>query len=143
MLGTGAASRLEPQAVAQRAASKAPVPSAPKAEDCNCSVSSDGSPLDIGTSEIRPAIERYQVELRDLNRVYALPGSALRRAKLEKFYADQLRLLERVVFDSLSQATVGEVVVVQTNPATPDNIPTAVFPIRTLPFPLPTPTTRR
>jgi Bacterial protein of unknown function (DUF885) len=104
LLGTGAASRLEPQAVAQRAASKAPVPSAPKAEDCNCSVSSDGSPLDIGTSEIRPAIERYQVELRDLNRVYALPGSALRQAKLEKFYADQLRLLERVAFDNLSQA---------------------------------------
>jgi len=96
LLGTGAASRLEPQAVAQRAASKA--------EDCNCSVSSDGSPLDIGTSEIRPAIERYQVELRDLNRVYALPGSALRQAKLEKFYADQLQLLEKMTFDNLSQA---------------------------------------
>ena len=44
------------------------------------------------------------MELRDLNRVYALPGSALRQAKLEKFYADQLRLLEKVAFDSLSQA---------------------------------------
>ena len=31
---------------------------------------SDGSPPDIGLSEIRPMIERYQVALRDLNRVY-------------------------------------------------------------------------
>ena len=53
---------------------------------------------------MRPAIERYQVELRDLNRVYSLPGSALRQAKLEKFHAEQLRWLEKVAFDSLSQA---------------------------------------
>jgi uncharacterized protein (DUF885 family) len=104
LLGTGAASRLEPQAVAQRAASKPQAPSGPTPEGCNCSVSTDGSPLDIGASEIRPVIERYQVELRDLNRVYSLPGSALRQAKLEKFYADQLQLLEKVAFDSLSQA---------------------------------------
>ena len=43
------------------------------------------------------------MELRDLNRVYALPGSAQRQAKLEKFYADQLQLLEKVNFDVLSQ----------------------------------------
>ena len=51
-----------------------------------------------------PVIERYDVELRNVNRVYALPGSALRQAKLEKFYADQLQLLENMRFDALSQA---------------------------------------
>lgn len=95
LVGAGAASRLAPEAVAQRTASKA--------EDCNCSTGSDGSPLDTGSSEIRPAIDRYEVELRDLNRVYALPGSALRQTKLEKFYAGQLQLLERINFDALSQ----------------------------------------
>ena len=74
------------------------------AEDCNCTRASDGSPLDTGTSEIRPAIEWYEVELRDLNRVYGLPGSALRQAKLEKFYAGQLQVLDKVNFDVLSQA---------------------------------------
>ena len=86
LLGSGALSRLDSQA-AQRQGSKT--------DDCNCSLAADGSPLDTGTSEIRPAIERYEVELRNLNRVYALPGSALRQAKLEKFYADQLQLLEK------------------------------------------------
>ena len=94
-MGAGAASRLAPEAAAQRAASKP--------EDCNCSIGSDGSPLDTGSSEIRPAIDRYDVELRDLNRVYALPGSALRQTKLEKFYAGQLQLLEKFNFDALSQ----------------------------------------
>src|SRR4051812_6921671 len=104
LLGTGAASRLEPQTVAQRGGSKPPVPSSAKAEDCNCSVASDGSPMDTGLSEIRPAIERYDVELRNLNRVFALPGSAVRQARLAGFYTDQLRLLEKVNFDALSQA---------------------------------------
>src|SRR4051795_12613130 len=64
----------------------------------------DGSPLDTGTSEMRPVIERYGVELRDLNRVYALPGSLLRQKKLAEFYAGQLRLLEAMNFDAFSQA---------------------------------------
>ena len=89
--------------MAQRPSSKSPAPSNPKPDDCNCSLAADGSPLDTGTSEIRPVIERYEVELRNLNRVYALPGSSLRQSKLEKFYADQLQLLENVKFDSLSQ----------------------------------------
>jgi hypothetical protein len=74
------------------------------AEDCNCTRATDGSPLDTGTSEIRAVIERYEVELRDLNRVFALPGSATRQVRLEKFYTEQLRLLETVHFDVLSQA---------------------------------------
>lgn len=94
LLGSGALSRLDSQA-AQRQGSKT--------DDCNCSLAADGSPLDTGTSEIRPVIERYEVELRNLNRVYALPGSSLRQSKLEKFYADQLQLLENVKFDGLSQ----------------------------------------
>ncbi len=95
LLGAGTAAQLEPQAAAQRTGSRA--------DECNCSMASDGSPLDTGMSEIRPAIERYEVELRDLNRVYAIPGSALRQAKLEKFYADQLQWLEKTGFDALSQ----------------------------------------
>jgi uncharacterized protein (DUF885 family) len=49
-------------------------------------------------------IERYSVDLRDLNRVYGVPGSALRQAKIEGFYADQLRLLDAINFDALSQS---------------------------------------
>jgi uncharacterized protein (DUF885 family) len=103
LLGTGAALGSEPQASAPRGA-KAPAPSNAQPDDCNCSLASDGSPLDTGTSELRPVIERYEVEEGDLNRVYPLPGSPLRQAKREKFYADQLQLLERVNFDVLSQA---------------------------------------
>jgi uncharacterized protein (DUF885 family) len=102
LCGTGIVSTLQREAVAQRAASKAPAPSNLKADDCNCALSSDGSPLDTGVSELRPAIERYEVELRDLNRVYGIPGS-LRQTKLEKFYADQLQYLEKTNFDALSQ----------------------------------------
>ena len=103
LLGAGAASNLEPQAVAQRAAPKAPAASNTKPEECNCLLAADGSPLDTGASEIRPVIERYEVELRDLNRVYAVPGSALRQSKMEGFYSGQLQLLEKVNFDGLSQ----------------------------------------
>ena len=105
VLGSGAASRL-PQALAQRPASKAPAPtpSTAKPEDCNCLLASDGSPLDTGASELRPVIERYEVELRDLNRVYPLAGSALRQSKFEKFYVDQLQLLEGITFDAISQS---------------------------------------
>jgi hypothetical protein len=103
LLATGAAVRSEPQALAQRPGSKAPAPSNSKLDDCNCRLASDGSPLDTGTSEVRPVIERYEVELRDLNRVYALRGSTLRQSKLEEFYTGQLQLLERINFDALSQ----------------------------------------
>jgi hypothetical protein len=73
------------------------------ADECNCTRAADGSPLDVGTSEMRPVIEWYEVELRDLNRVYALPGSPVRQAKLEKFYAAQLQILDKIAFDVLSQ----------------------------------------
>ena len=70
---------------------------------CNCALAGDGTPLDTGTSELRPLIERYSVELRDLERVYALPGSPTRQAVLEKFYATQLRLLDGIRFDQIGQ----------------------------------------
>jgi hypothetical protein len=71
---------------------------------CDCTRGSDGTPLDTETSEMRPVIERYDVELRDLNRVYAVPGSGRRRSRLEKFYTEQLRLVENINFDALNQA---------------------------------------
>lgn len=101
MLGVSTAAQWEPRALAQHPESKPPSNSKPN--DCNCSLASDGSPLDTGLSEVRPVIERYEVELRDLTRVYALLGSPLRQAKLERFYADQLQLLEKINFDGLSQ----------------------------------------
>ena len=96
MFGAGVLSQVETPAEAQRAAAKP--------DDCNCTKASDGSPLDTGTSELRPVIERYGVELRDGERVYALPGSAIRQAKLEGFYADQFNLLDAIHFDALSQS---------------------------------------
>jgi hypothetical protein len=71
---------------------------------CNCTKATDGTPLDTGTSELRPVIERYDVELRNLNRVYSLAGSPTRQSKLEGFYTDQFRLLDGMRFDALSQS---------------------------------------
>src|SRR5579871_2049921 len=88
-------------AVAMSAASASAQGNSP---DCACTRGSDGSPLDTGTSELRPMIERFFVELRDLQRVYPMAGSSTRHARLEKFYSEQLRLVESVNFDSLSQA---------------------------------------
>jgi uncharacterized protein (DUF885 family) len=64
----------------------------------------DGTPLDTGTSELKPVIERYAVELRDYERVNALPGSPARQAAMESFYAAQLRLLDEIHFEQMSQA---------------------------------------
>ena len=77
---------------------------AQRTAECNCTRASDGTPLDTGASEMQPVIERYDVELRDLNRVYAVPGSGRRRSRLEKFYTEQLRLVENINFDALNQA---------------------------------------
>jgi hypothetical protein len=86
------------------AALSAGLGSAQRTTDCNCSRASDGSPLDTGTSELRPMIERYDVELNDLHRLYALPGSNARHSRLERYYSEQLHLLDAVNFDPLSQA---------------------------------------
>jgi len=89
---------------AQKNGSHTPPAAPAKPADCNCTLAADGTPLDTEISEIRPVIERYSVELRDYERVYALPGSHERQAALEKFYTGQLRLLEEIRFDRLSQA---------------------------------------
>ncbi len=102
LFGAGAAARMEPFAEAQR--NDAKPASTPKSGDCNCALGADGSPLDTEISEIRPVIERYDVELRDLNRVYALSGSALRRSRLEEFFKGQVELLEKANFDALGPA---------------------------------------
>jgi hypothetical protein len=91
-------------AEAQKNASKTQAAAPPKPDACNCTLAADGTPLDTGTSELRPVIERYSVELRDYERVYPLPGSAARQAALEKFYSGQLRLLEEIRFNDLSQS---------------------------------------
>jgi uncharacterized protein (DUF885 family) len=104
LLGGGALSQIEQPAAAQRAPAKFPGVPSPKADDCNCTLAADGTPLDTGTSELRPVIERYSVELQDLNRIYGIPGSALRHSKTEAFYANQLHLLEAMNFDALSQS---------------------------------------
>ncbi|HUA59663.1 MAG TPA: DUF885 family protein [Verrucomicrobiae bacterium] len=87
----------------KNSARPAPAPP-PPAGDCNCTLAADGTPLDTGTSELRPVIERYSVELRDYERLYPLAGSAARKAAFEKFYESQLRLLDGIRFDNISQA---------------------------------------
>ena len=81
-----------------------PRPAAGTSADCHCSLGTDGSSLDTGTSEILPALNRYDVELRDLNRVFALPGSPTRHSRLAQFYKQQLAWLESVNFDGMSQS---------------------------------------
>ena len=78
--------------------------SAERTPECGCTRASDGSPLDTGTSELRPMIERCFVDLQDLERIYPMAGSSARHARFEKFYSEQLHLLEAVNFDALSQA---------------------------------------
>jgi uncharacterized protein (DUF885 family) len=100
LLGAAGWAELEPRASGQKAQGKAP---ASAANSCNCASAPDGSPLDTGASEIKPHIERYQVDLANLNRVYSAPGSELRRSKREEFYREHLKLLDNVHFDALSQ----------------------------------------
>ncbi len=102
LFGASALSRVEPLH-AQKNPGKAASATAAKSEDCNCALGADGTPLDTGTSELRPVIDRYEVELRDYERVYALPGPARQKA-MESFYAGQLRLLDEIHFDTVSQA---------------------------------------
>jgi hypothetical protein len=71
---------------------------------CACDHAADGSLFDVGASEMRPMIERYSVDLRDINRIYALRGSATRQAKLKTFYEQQFKLLDAVNFDAMSQS---------------------------------------
>jgi hypothetical protein len=71
---------------------------------CNCDHAADGTLFDIGTSELRPMIERSEVDLRDITRLFSQPGAAIRRKRLETFYAEQFKLLDATDFDALSQS---------------------------------------
>ena len=106
LLGTAVLSQVDALAVTQQGGTQhngAKVATA-NPGDCNCTHGADGTLLDIGTSELRSVIERYGVELRDVQRVYSLQGSPIRQAKLEGFYADQIKLLDGINFDVMSQA---------------------------------------
>jgi hypothetical protein len=70
---------------------------------CACDKGADGTPLDTGASEMIPVVERYELELSEVSRIY-LPGSALHHSKSEEFFAGQLRLLESFHFDAMSQS---------------------------------------
>jgi len=69
---------------------------------CGCDHAADGSLLDISFSALRPMIERYQIDLRDMYRMYPLTASPTRKLKLDGFFAGQLQLLDAVNFDALS-----------------------------------------
>lgn len=69
---------------------------------CNCEIAADGTPLDTAASDMRPVIERYEVDQWDLNRVYGLPGAAVKRTKLAAFYDSQSKLLDGIAYDRLN-----------------------------------------
>jgi Bacterial protein of unknown function (DUF885) len=74
----------------------------PAGAACGCDRAADGSALDTAFSELRPMIERYQADLRDMNRMYPLASSPARKAKLDAFFTGQTRLLEAVHFEALT-----------------------------------------
>ena len=107
VLGAGVLTDVRSLAALQKpkagaAPSKAAAPGANGS--CNCEHAADGTLFDVGASELRPMMERYEVDLRDITRVYSQPGAAMRRKKLETFYAEQFKLLEATNFDALSQS---------------------------------------
>ncbi len=106
VLGAGVFTDVRSLAALQKPKASAPqTKAAPGAHDaCNCDHAADGTLFDIGTSELRPMIERFEVDLRDITRVYSQPGAAIRRTKLETFYTEQFKLLDATDFDALSQS---------------------------------------
>jgi len=82
---------------------RALAPDSKSASACGCDRAADGSLLDVSFSEFRPMIERYQVDLRDLNRMYPLSFSPTRKAKAEEFFAGQIKLMDGVKFEALSE----------------------------------------
>ena len=53
-------------------------------------------------SELRPLIERYSADRDSLNRVYSIRFSETRRARFDRFYAEQQDALNKINFDILS-----------------------------------------
>jgi hypothetical protein len=91
LLGAGALASVE-TVRGQKNPAKPAAPSA-KTDDCGCTLAADGTPLDTGTSELRPVIERYSVELRDYERIYQqgnmpveMVRLAINRQKVDRNY---------------------------------------------------------
>src|SRR5262245_19977941 len=55
-------------------------------------------------SELRPLIERYVVDRGSLTRSYPVLMSSARRARFQEFYSGWLATLQKLDFDSMSQA---------------------------------------
>ena len=60
-------------------------------------------PIDPGSSELRPIIERYSANLETLNRTYPLRGSEERQRQLEQFYTRERVSLDAVNFNLLGR----------------------------------------
>jgi uncharacterized protein (DUF885 family) len=61
-----------------------------------------GDELDTSSSELRPLIERFTVDLGGVNRFYTIPISPTRRERLRRFYTEWLQKLDGVNFEALS-----------------------------------------
>src|SRR5437763_6340121 len=59
---------------------------------------------DAAVSQMRPIIEYYVVDRASLQRSYPVPSSPVRRERFRKFYSDALARIEKLDFDSMSQA---------------------------------------
>ncbi|MGD1090546.1 MAG: DUF885 family protein [Bryobacteraceae bacterium] len=57
---------------------------------------------EIFSSELRPSLERYAADLHSLNRTYPIRLSPTRRARFDKFFAEQETALSSFDFDALS-----------------------------------------
>ncbi|HZH97710.1 MAG TPA: DUF885 family protein, partial [Fimbriimonadaceae bacterium] len=56
----------------------------------------------LGESELRPVLEQFSADEGSLSRTYPLELSGNRRQRLEAFYRDRLKELERTAYDGLS-----------------------------------------
>jgi hypothetical protein len=86
----------------ESAQKRSPTANSKEVPACACEHAADGSLLDVSFSELRPMIERYQTDLRNLYRMYPLTASPTRKTKTDEFLAGQLKLLEGVHFEALS-----------------------------------------
>src|SRR6266513_4367902 len=55
-------------------------------------------------SEMRPIIEYYVADRASLQRSYPVASSSARRERFRKFYSDALERIQKLDFDSMSQA---------------------------------------
>jgi uncharacterized protein (DUF885 family) len=63
----------------------------------------DAPDPDAASSEMRPVIQRYTSDLRDIERTYPIRISDTRQARLRRFFDEQQAALVQIDFDKLSQ----------------------------------------